>query len=113
MFYLFYSGNVYDERYRTGVARASSVTGPYSKYASNPILKNDATWVGPGHGSVVPVGAKHYFVYHAWKNNGAGANDAAQGRQILVDEIVWENGCPRIADGTPSEGTRPWPGESD
>jgi beta-xylosidase len=26
-YYLFYSGNVYDHRYRTGVARASAITG--------------------------------------------------------------------------------------
>jgi GH43 family beta-xylosidase len=30
-FYMFYSGNVYDHRYRTGVARATSITGPYEK----------------------------------------------------------------------------------
>lgn len=112
-FYLFYSGNVYDARYRTGVARASSVTGPYTKAPTNPILKNDATWVGPGHGSVVAVGSKHYFVYHAWPNNGTGGNDTAKGRHILVDEVVWNaNGWPSIHDGTPSEASRPWPGES-
>ncbi|HEY5934320.1 MAG TPA: family 43 glycosylhydrolase [Kofleriaceae bacterium] len=112
MFYLFYSGNVYDARYRTGVARATSIAGPYTKYAGNPILKNDATWVGPGHGSVVAVGAKHYFVYHAWRNDGAGGNDVPKGRQILVDEIVWADGWPRIGNGTPSDTPRPWPGEA-
>ena len=113
MFYLFYSGNVYDARYRTGVARATSITGPYTKLATNPILKNDATWVGPGHGSVVTTNGKQYFVYHAWRNNGTGGNDTANGRQILVDEIVWNaNGWPSIHDGTPSEAARPWPGET-
>jgi GH43 family beta-xylosidase len=111
MFYLFYSGNVYDERYRTGVARATSVTGPYTKYASNPILKNDATWDGPGHGSVVSVGSKLYFVYHAWRNDGAGGNDTTTGRNILVDAITFANGWPAIHDGTPSTGLLPWPGE--
>lgn len=111
MFYLFYSGNVYDARYRTGVARAAKVTGPYTKLASNPILRNDAAWVGPGHGSVVTAGAKHYFVYHAWENDGAGGNAAAAGRQILVDEITWgANGWPKIHDGTPSETPQVWPG---
>ncbi len=111
MFYLFYSGNVYDERYRTGVARASSVTGPYTKRA-NPILTNDATWVGPGHGSVVMVGTRRYFVYHAWHNNGAGVNDEARGRKVLVDEITFVDGWPTINDGTPSQGLKPWPGEA-
>lgn len=110
-FYLFYSGNVYDARYRTGVARAANIAGPYTKYVANPILRNDATWVGPGHGSVVAVGAKQYFVYHAWRNNGSGGNDGTKGRMILVDEIEWANGWPSIHDGTPSEAARPWPGE--
>lgn len=109
MFYLFYSGNVYDSRYRTGVARAASVTGPYTKLGT-PILKNDAQWVGPGHGSVVSVGTKDYFVYHAWHNNGSGGNDTTRGRNILVDEITYANGWPKINDGTPSSGLLPWPG---
>lgn len=54
-YYIFYSGNVYDQRYRTGVARAESVLGPYAKRGA-PLLANDADWVGPGHGSVVTVG---------------------------------------------------------
>jgi GH43 family beta-xylosidase len=108
-FFLFYSGNVYDSRYRTGVARASSVKGPYTKLAT-PILRNDATWVGPGHGSVVTVGTHLYFVYHAWHNNGSGGNDTTRGRNVLVDEITFANGWPKINDGTPSEGLRPWPG---
>jgi len=111
MFYLFYSGNVYDARYRTGVARASAVTGPYTKRA-DPILKNDAAWVGPGHGSVVSVGTRRYFVYHAWHNNGAGGNDTSRGRKVLVDEITFANGWPVINDGTPSSGLVPWPGEA-
>lgn len=109
-YYLFYSGNVYDNRYRTGVARASSVTGPYEKHAG-PILTNDSTWVGPGHGSVVAIGERLYFVYHAWRNAGGGQHQTATGRQILVDEISFVDGWPRIHDGTPSEGLMPWPGQ--
>ncbi len=109
-YYLFYSGNVYDHRYRTGVARASAVTGPYEK-RGDPILTNDATWVGPGHGSVVPVGERLYFTYHAWRANGSGQQDPAGGRQVLVDEIEIVDGWPRIHDGTPSETLRNWPGE--
>lgn len=112
-FYLFYSGNVYDARYRTGVARASSVTGPYTKLGA-PILANNGTWVGPGHGSVVAVDGKDYFVYHAWHDNGAGGNDGARGREVLVDEIVWgAEGWPSIHGGTPSTGWQPWPGVSE
>lgn len=100
-YYLFYSGNVYDYRYRTGVARASSVTGPYEKHGP-PILSNNARWVGPGHGSVLQVGGEDVFVYHAWPALGDGTHDQAQGRHVLVDRIRWENGWPAISDGTPS-----------
>jgi hypothetical protein len=108
-YFLFYSGNVYDHRYRTGVARATSITGPYEKLGP-PVLGNDATWVGPGHGSVVAAGDRLYFVYHAWHAAGD-VHDGARGRVILVDEITFVDGWPRIHDGTPSEGLRPWPGE--
>jgi len=109
-YYLFYSGNVYDERYRTGVARASSLLGPYEKHAG-PFLQNNATWVGPGHGSVIVVGGLDYFVYHAWHNNGSGGNNTALGRHVLVDRIDWADGWPVIHDGSPSRTPVPWPGE--
>jgi beta-xylosidase len=108
-YYLFYSGNVYDWRYRTGVARAASVLGPYEK-RGEPILANNERWVGPGHGSVVAVGDQDYFVYHAWTNDGAGFELAGAGRQVLVDRIDWVDDWPVIHDGTPSRTPQPWPG---
>jgi GH43 family beta-xylosidase len=108
-YYLFYSGNVYDARYRTGVARASAVLGPYEKHG-DPILVNNDRWVGPGHGSVVAVGSADYFFYHAWKAAPGGGQDNAAGRQGLLDRIVWDNGWPRLADGSPGRGLEPWPG---
>lgn len=108
-FYLFYSGNVYDHRYRTGVARGSSPLGPFEKMGA-PILKNNETWVGPGHGSVVQVGGLDYFVYHAWRNAGDGTQNGEGGRKVLVDRIDWENDWPKIHDGTPSRSSQLWPG---
>lgn len=111
MYYLFYSGNVYDHRYRTGVARASNLSGPYEKRGA-PILTNNERWVGPGHGSVVTASGKDYFVYHAWKNAGNGTHAQADGRHVLVDRITWGgDGWPSIADGSPSRTPQPWPGE--
>jgi GH43 family beta-xylosidase len=108
-YYMFYSGNVYDHRYRTGVARASAVLGPYEKLGP-PILGNNERWVGPGHGSVVQVEGLDYFVYHAWSNAGDGTHDGGKGRHDLVDRIVYENGWPKIHDGTPSRSPQAWPG---
>ena len=101
-YYLFYSGNVYDARYRTGVARAAAPLGPFQKHGA-PILGSSAAWVGPGHGSVVHVGANDYFVYHAWLPSQAG------GRMPLLDRIHWQGGWPLVNDGTPSDSPQPWP----
>ena len=107
--YMFYSGNVYDHRYRTGVARSLGPLGPYEKLGP-PILGNNERWVGPGHGSVVAVQGLDYLVYHSWVNAGDGTHDGAKGRHVLVDPIVWEDGWPRIHDGTPSRSPQLWPG---
>ena len=107
--YMFYSGNVYNHQYRTGVARSVGPLGPYEKLGT-PILGNNERWVGPGHGSVVQVQGLDHFVYHGWINAGNGTNDGTKGRQVLVDRIVWDNGWPRIHDGSPSRSQQLWPG---
>lgn len=109
MYFMFYSGNVYDHRYRTGVARAASVLGPYEKFGP-PILGNNERWVGPGHGSVVSIAGLDYFVYHAWTNAGNGTQSGDAGRQVLVDRIVWDQSWPKIHDGSPSRSQQLWPG---
>lgn len=106
---MFYSGNVYDHRYRTGVARAANLLGPYEKHGA-PILGNNERWVGPGHGSVVVVDGLDYLVYHAWPALPDGTHDGGAGRHVLVDRIEYEAGWPRIHDGTPSRSLQPWPG---
>lgn len=107
--YLFYSGNVYDHRYRTGVARSAALTGPYEKHGP-PILANNGRWVGPGHGTVLELEGAAYFFYHAWTNAGDGTNLGAGGRNGLVDRIEWVDGWPTIHDGSPSRTWQPWPG---
>ncbi len=110
-YYLFYSGNVYDDRYRTGVARASAPLASFTKLGA-PILRNNPAFVGPGHGSVVSSHGEDIFVYHAWRTTSSGARDAAAGRHVLVDRILWDaggGGWPRIGDGTPGRVLTPWP----
>lgn len=108
-YYLLYSGNVYDHRYRTGVARSPALLGPYEKLGA-PLLTNNDHWVGPGHGSLVRVANLDYFVYHAWKNAGDGTQNQDAGRQILVDRVRWNDGWPTIHDGSPSRSEQRWPG---
>ncbi|MDB4942847.1 MAG: glycoside hydrolase, family 43 [Labilithrix sp.] len=107
-YFLFYSGNVYDARYRTGVAKATSPKGPFTKKGA-PIVANNAQWVGPGHGSVLGVHGRDYYFHHAWPALPGGANDTSKGRYGLVAEIAWTAGWPVIGNGTAVVGDQAWP----
>lgn len=106
---MFYSGNVYDDRYRTGVARAKSPKGPFTKKGA-PVLGNNAQWVGPGHGSVVSVHGRDYFFHHAWPALPNGKNDGTKGRYGLLAPIAWgADGWPVLGNGTPVVDPMLWP----
>lgn len=106
-YWLFYSGNSYaNSTYAVGVAHAASPLGPYTKLAA-PIVTSNGDWIGPGHCSVVdgPSGGD-YMVYHAWLPGHV--NGPGDGRQTLVDRIVWSAGGPSLL-GAPSVHSRPLP----
>ena len=110
-YYMFYSGEAFNsDRYATGVARASSPLGPFEKH-DGPVLVSNARWAGPGHGSVIRVRERDWFVYHAWESGRIDAkwNEPVHPRMLLVDAIGWHDGWPRIHDGTPSTGRMPAP----
>jgi len=107
-YFLFYSGNVYDARYRTGVARSNSPKGPFTK-KGQPILANNASWVGPGHGSVFTVHGRDYYFHHAWRALPNGQQDDAKGRFGLLAPIAWTAGWPVLGNGTPVVGDQAWP----
>jgi GH43 family beta-xylosidase len=106
-YYLFYSGNYINQNYRVGVARASTVTGPYTKHGA-PILGNNTTWVGPGHNSSVQIDGVDYLVYHAYEASSSGGTSGS--RVLMVDQIDWVNGWPQIHNGSPSTTMQPRPG---
>jgi beta-xylosidase len=107
-FYLFYSGNACCGRrcnYALGVARASSLLGPYEKYAHNPILAENDAWQCPGHGSIVtdPEG-RDLMLYHAYRKS---ESAFFLGREALLDEVVWgPDGWPKMNDGRGPSGRR-------
>ena len=98
--YLFYSGNAFwSEHYAVGVARAASPLGPFVKKEET-VVRRDENWLGPGHGSIVRAHDGHdYYVYHAWRRGRVGGKNP---RMLLMDRIHWEDGWPRINDGSPS-----------
>lgn len=89
-YYLFYSpGNCCgrDCSYKMEVARATSLKGPYIKFANNPILSETKDWKCTGHGTLVTSGkGKDYFLYHAYSKTA----DVFTGRQGMLGEVVWD-----------------------
>lgn len=108
-YFMFYSGNVYDDRYRTGVARAKSPKGPFTK-KPGPILGNNAQWVGPGHGSVLRLHGRDFFFHHAWPALPNGKHDTSKGRYGLVAPITWgSDGWPVLGNGSSVTTPIAWP----
>jgi xylan 1,4-beta-xylosidase len=105
--YLFYSGGACCGppcNYQVGVARSSSLLGPWEKH-HGPILSGNARFRCPGHSTVVDgPGGGQYLLYHAY---GAGG---PLGRQVLLDRLSWgSDGWPTVGDGHPST-SAPSPG---
>lgn len=100
LYYLFYSGGACCGRecnYALGVARAKSMTGPWQKAPTNPILATNDAWRCPGHGSIVtdPQG-RYWLLYHSYAQQGF----VATGRQLLLDEVIFgADGWPVINGG--------------
>lgn len=65
-YYLVYSGSrASSPDYAAGYAVSDSPTGPFQKYAGNPIMKRDDAVLGPGHGSVIRDGkGRLWYIYH-------------------------------------------------
>lgn len=102
-YYIFYSSCGYaDKCYSVGVARSKNFIGPYEKHPT-PILftrpqQTSKSWEGPGHCSVVKTLKGNFaIVYHAWPHGAIGTK-----RVMLVDHLTFENGWPKVGDGSPT-----------
>lgn len=73
--------------YGTGVARAKSLLGPWEKYRQNPVLAAEPIWKCPGHGTPIEKDGRHYFLYHAYSEQGG----IFVGRQVLLREFRFTN----------------------
>jgi len=109
-FYNFYSGAgccTKNCSYALGVARATSLLGPWEKNPANPILPGNDTWKCPGHGSIVtsPDG-RYYLLYHAYSSE----DSVYVGRQGLLDEVVFgADDWPTINGGNGPSESAPYP----
>ena len=94
-YYLFFSANYYGGvEYAVGYATADNVLGPYTDAAENPILATPEEVgeepYGPGHQAIVADDdGDLWMLYHSW-------NRSFNKRAMWIDELVFENGVPRI-----------------
>jgi beta-xylosidase len=108
-YYLFYSANAfYNASYAVGVARATSLLGPYTKHPT-PLVHSNSKWAGPGHCAVVQgYGGEFVIVYHSWLVPYVGG--PGDDRMLLVDVLSWtDDGWPSLATDSPSVGPVPVP----
>jgi len=92
VYYFFYSANHYrDPDYAVGYATAPSPAGPWTKYAGNPIIRQDIVGEkGAGHGDVFKgKDGEFYYVYHVWENN-------PDERQTRIVKLIREKGADGI-----------------
>lgn len=99
-YYLTYSGSGADTPdYAIGYATSQSPTGPFVKYAGNPIVHRGGNVLGPGHHCVVEApDGKLWLVYHQkW-------NAERNWRRFLAIDPIWfdDQG---ILHATPSRDT--------
>lgn len=99
-YYATYSGGSCCDKgcnYKTGVARAKNILGPWEKNPANPILTDNADWKCSGHGTVVNHNSDLYMLYHSYNT----AGDVYVGRQGVLEKIYWdENGWPIFKNDT-------------
>jgi beta-xylosidase len=93
-YYLFFSANDYASvHYAVGYATSDVLTGPYVDAEENPILATKEglpTGFGPGHQTLIEDrDGDLWMVYHAW-------DDSFLGRQVWIDELVFEGGKPVV-----------------
>jgi arabinan endo-1,5-alpha-L-arabinosidase len=116
-YYLFTSGDACcgeGAHYAVMVARSTSPTGTFAKLGdtkgskSSVILEANAAWTAPGHNAIfTDAGGQDWIFYHAINAKEPGHNDVVPDddyypRVLLMDRIMYVNGWPEIAGGSPS-----------
>ena len=93
--------------YTTVVGRSGKLFGPYKNKTGQSMMDNhhevlihgNDRFVGTGHNSeiVQDDAGNDWIFYHAVDRN------SPQGRVLMLDEVLWQNGWPFIDENNPSE----------
>lgn len=85
-YYLFYSANGFaDDAYAVGVARSKNLTGPYIK-KSEPILRHNKIWSGPGHQFVIKNETGEWSLFYHARDK----RKNSRSRFLMHDIIKWD-----------------------
>lgn len=108
-YYMFYSGDNCcgpNAHYAVMVARSRSAIGPYQTKAeatgsaNSVILDADSRWIAPGHNAVIMDDrGRDRILYHAVdarRPKEKDTDDINSRRIMLVGELEWANGWPRV-----------------
>lgn len=98
-YFLFFSGNDWEDNYGMGYATSTSPMGPFTAYSGNPIVKGNSHVFGPGGGSIVQgTAGTLWLAYHAWPGATGRSSDK---RNLRIDPLTW-NGTSFSVTVTPS-----------
>lgn len=108
-YYLFYSGDNCcgpKAHYAVMVARSRNATGPFETLAettgaqNSVILEADNRWIAPGHNAIIQDESGGYSIlYHAVDANKPrekDSDDVNSRRVMLVKEVEWVDGWPKM-----------------
>ena len=117
-YYLFFSGDNCcgpKAHYAVMVGRSRSAMGPF-EVRPRPlylVVEGNASWVAPGHNSVVTDAAGRDWLFYHGVDRGrprAQPTDEVNTRRVmLMDRLVWRNGWPEVAGKNPSSGAQSAP----
>lgn len=88
VYYMTYSANSYESQfYGVGVATATSITGPWTKYEGNPIFQKTGNLVGVGHSAMfTDKEGKLRIVFHAHNSTAK-----IHPRHMYISTVSFEN----------------------
>ncbi|KGE15084.1 family 43 glycosylhydrolase [Sphingobacterium deserti] len=109
-----------NSQYRVLVARSKKPLGPYLDQAGKAItergngtllLKGSNSFAGPGHHAKIITDDEgtDWLLYHGIRKDNPKVRTGATRRALMLDNIVWESGWPKIKDGVPSTEERTGP----
>ncbi len=99
--------------YHLRVGRARNLKGPYvdrrgraltERGAGDIILTGNEVYAGPGHSSRIFTDDKgtDWILYHAIDKKQPYVSSKANRRVLMLDKVVWKDGWPELASGSPT-----------